>query len=151
MAFRTLLLISSLALILSSCGNKDVTDKQKQNYTIDYYASSNNLKELVSKESAKGKKTVLFFTAGWCRPCTEFKRTLKSKEVTEAFKDATLVIIDTDKDKKKDKISYLYNIGAIPTFIKVDGNAEPVNTMVGGDWVSPTPQQIAISMKKFIR
>ncbi len=152
MTIRILFFSFLSAFILSACGSSSsTTSKGKKNFSVDYYAGNYNLKELVQKETTAGKTPILFFTASWCKPCMEFKKTLKDQEVADAFSNAKLIIVDADIDKNKDKLTYLYAIGAIPTFIKLDANAEPVNTMVGGDWTEPTPSQIALSMRKFIR
>ncbi len=152
MKFRIFTLFIFSSLILMSCGSgSKTTSSNKNDYTFDFYSGTHNIKEVVSKEYEKGKTPILYFTANWCMPCREFKKTIKSKEMSEAFENATLIIIDADVDKTKDKLSYLYAVNAIPTFIKVDKNAEPLNTMIGGDWAEPTPYRVAASMSRFIK
>ena len=64
-------------------------------------------------------KTLLYFTAIWCRPCEKMKPLIT--KIYEDNKDFKLEIIDVDSahDLREE-----YFISSVPTFILIDNNAE---------------------------
>lgn len=89
------------------------------------------------------KPLLLYFTATWCGPCKEMKRSVFSRqEVAAALNDVVPVKIDIDRDPS---FAAAHHVNAVPTFILIDnagttlGVGEgfmPASRLV--DWVSKT-------------
>ncbi len=116
---------------------------------IDFYEDGKTMNDILTTTMANEKTPVLFFTAKWCKPCQEFKDGLQFEMVAAALKDATIISIDLDKDKE----GYAKDYGArlIPTFIMVDKDGTPLNTISGAAWAYATPDHIAPAMTSFLK
>ena len=89
------------------------------------------------------KPLLLYFTATWCGPCQEMKRSVFSRqEVATALNDVVPVKIDIDRAQS---FAAAHHVKAVPTFILAD----PAGTTLGvgegfmpasgfADWVSKT-------------
>jgi thioredoxin 1 len=122
--------------------------------TIEYYVDGKakvKWLDLVKQELAAKRKPVLFFTATWCGPCKQFKNSLGDPLMTDALKDATLIMIDGDVDAKNDKIAGKYKVSAYPTFLRVDETGKLLNKTDGGAWDENIPVNMAPVMKAFMK
>lgn len=150
-------------LFLASCNSSQTetsTTTDKPNlalaktpiHSIEFYSDANeeSMENLLNKTIEANKTPILFFTAGWCKPCKEFKASMKYDQVAQSLKDATMIIVDVDKDKKKESHASDYGVRAIPTFIIVDKKGNAINTITGAAWAENTPNNIAKAMEEFL-
>lgn len=73
-----------------------------------------------------------FFTADWCPPCTEMKRSvLADSSVRARLGEFDYIVIDVD-DSKNRPLSDNYGVTGIPHFVITDHAGKPVATRVGG-------------------
>lgn len=74
-------------------------------------------------------KTLLIFSAGWCKYCTKIKQEINSSEdVKNRFKDYNVVDVNFDVDKG---LVRRYNVKKIPTLIVVDDDGKELNRHSG--------------------
>jgi thiol:disulfide interchange protein len=159
-------LLFSISLFIFSCGNPAV-DSNEENITvedpyalaktavdiIDFYSENNtdSISTILNNTINKGKIPILFFTASWCKPCREFKESTKYELVAQSLKDATIIMIDVNKDQPKNGYALDYGARAIPTFIIVDKDGTAMNTITGAAWADNTPGNIAPVIEKFLK
>jgi len=61
------------------------------------------------------EKTMLIFTARWCKYCTFAKNDIRNHDIiSEKIKEYTIIEVDYDKDKD---IAKGHNVNTLPTFI----------------------------------
>lgn len=155
-----------MGLLIFSCGSSSV-DSNQENIIIDdpyalaktevdiidFYSENNtdSISTILNNTINKGKTPILFFTASWCKPCKEFKESTKYEMVANALKDATIIMIDVNKDQPKNGYALDYGARAIPTFIIVDKDGTAMNTITGAAWANNTPDNIAPAMEDFLK
>jgi thiol:disulfide interchange protein len=155
-----------MGFFLFSCGNS-IADSNQENVTvqdsyalakiavdiIDFYSEDNtdSISTILNNTINKGKTPILFFTASWCKPCREFKESTKYELVAQSLKDATIIMIDVNKDQPKNGYALDYGARAIPTFIIVDKDGNAMNTITGAAWVDNRPNNIAPAMEDFLK
>ena len=155
-----------MSLFILSCGNSSV-DSNEENIAvndsyalaktavdiIDFYSENNtdSISTILNNAINKGKTPILFFTASWCKPCREFKESTKYELVAQSLKNATIIMIDVNKDQKKNGYALDYGARVIPTFIIVDKDGQAINTITGAAWANNTPDNIAPAMEDFLR
>lgn len=159
-------LIFFLSLFIFSCGSptansSDENISNEDPYAlaktevdiIDFYSEKNtdSISTILNNTIDKGKTPVLFFTASWCRPCKEFKESTKYEMVAQSLKDATIIMIDVNKDQPKNGYALDYGARVIPTFIIVDKDGTALNTITGAAWAENTPDNIAPAMEDFLK
>lgn len=110
----------------------------------------NPLMHIVSKSINNSKTPVLYFYADWCRPCLSFRKSLSDDLLTDAFKNPTLIKINTDIDINTNKITNKYNVRSIPTFIKINKDGEVIARITSAEWEEDTPENIAPVMNRFV-
>lgn len=88
--------------------------------------------------SAKTKKPVLaYFTAEWCGPCQEMRRSVFSDHaVADATRKVIPVRIDVDRQAQ---VAQRFQIEAMPTFILISPSGQILRTQMGamsaGDFI----------------
>lgn len=121
---------------------------------IEYYTKAARPKgqwlQLVKQELAAGHKPVLYFTATWCGPCKAFKKSLNHPLMTEALKNATLIVIDGDIDAEQENIAQKYGITAYPSYVRVDKTGKLIKKTDGGAWDENIPENMAPVLKSFL-
>ncbi len=106
------------------------------------------LSELLNKIVAEEKTPILYFGASWCAPCKKYSRTLNDSKMIEALKDAVLIKIDVDQ--MDSEMQNLYQINAIPAFIKVTKDNEIVSKINSSEWAEDTAENIAPIMSQLV-
>lgn len=99
----------------------------------------------------KKQVPVVFFTAGWCKPCKELKMSMTDQRMKDAFSDT--YIIEVDYDIYSDTAMELgYNLGGIPAFFGVDYKGKLTGAYIdGGAWEANIPENMAPVMTDFFR
>lgn len=68
------------------------------------------------------EKTLLIFTAKWCKFCTTAKNDLRNNEqLSDKTKEYTIIEVDYDKDKD---IAKGHNVNTLPTFVVFQNGKE---------------------------
>ncbi|MEM8875019.1 MAG: thioredoxin family protein [Planctomycetota bacterium] len=76
-----------------------------------------------------GTPSLLYFTADWCPPCKQMKKTTwVDDSVVAALEDYTPVYIDADSQPQ---VLQSYGVSAIPTIVLVDPAGEELFRTVG--------------------
>ncbi|MFD0964028.1 TlpA family protein disulfide reductase [Pseudofulvibacter geojedonensis] len=127
-----------------------VTQAQSKSNELDivyYYKDVNNtaIKDVIAKSLNEGKVPILYFYADWCAPCKKFSKAMKNKELKSAMKNATFIKINVDNDVADNgqAITSKYGIRLIPTFIKVDKDANVIARITSDKWDKDVPKEIA--------
>ncbi|HYT92331.1 MAG TPA: thioredoxin family protein [Gemmataceae bacterium] len=81
--------------------------------------------EVAKKEN---KRLFIDFSATWCGPCQQLKKTLTDPRVARALQDYVILLIDVDKDPK---LTAQFNVGPIPAYFVVDGDGQWQNLGTG--------------------
>lgn len=87
----------------------------------------------------------MYFYADWCGPCRRFRAALPSEQVDEALQHATIIKVNVDSCQE---LAAHYNVTAVPTFVKVDAQGQPVATITSSEWEEDVPAEIAPVMAK---
>ncbi|MDR2141048.1 MAG: thioredoxin fold domain-containing protein [Deltaproteobacteria bacterium] len=83
-------------------------------------------------EASQNKKNImLYFWADWCPSCQDFNsRILPNKDVLQSLADSfSVVSVNTGVDP--DNLSEKFKIRAIPAFIFLDSQGEPISMLPG--------------------
>lgn len=117
---------------------------------IDFYGQQKSLKEVIAATYAAGRTPVVYFWAGWCAPCGEFKQSLPDPLMQDALNNVTLIMVDTDVDDVKEKHGSAFGVSGIPAFVKVDKEGNYVDLVDGGAWDENIPANMAPVLKAFL-
>ena len=75
------------------------------------------------------KPLVLYFTADWCPPCQEMKRTTwTNSQVQDALKKVVFVTVDVDQWPAAAR---QFDVSGIPTLIRLQENGEAESSLSG--------------------
>ncbi|MCA8829906.1 thioredoxin domain-containing protein [Hymenobacter pini] len=111
---------------------------------VEYSATNVDLPKLVSQRIRTGKTPILYFYADWCGPCRRYRESLPDPALQAALSKATLVKINIDTDSI---YSSLYNIQAVPTFVKIDSAGNVLAQITSDEWNEDVPEAIAPVMR----
>lgn len=134
-------------LLLTSCGEsathstKAVVTEYKQ---ID---NPNAFAAFVRSTTPAQRVPVVYFYADWCGPCRRFRAALPSEQVDEALKQATIIKVNVDSCQE---LAAYYHVKAVPTFVKVDTQGNPIATITSAEWKEDVPAEIAPVMTKLV-
>lgn len=106
------------------------------------------LPEVIAGITEAGRIPVLYFSADWCGPSVDFKKSLSDPLMKDALNNVTLIEIDTDNDSEN--YAARYNARNIPLFVKVDLQGKSLGAIDGGAWDENIPANMAPPMKAFI-
>lgn len=142
---KHLLLAGLLAVGLSSCGSS--TTHPTKAVVTDYKQADDPqaLAQFVRSATPAHRVPIVYFYADWCGPCRRFRAALPSKQVDEALKQAAIIKINVDSCQ--DLAAY-YHVTAVPTFVKVDAQGEPLASITSDKWQEDEPAEIAPVMAK---
>lgn len=120
---------------------------------IDVHGGSGSLKaQLVSarKEAvAQGRTLLVQTTAVKCTPCSELATSLGDARMQTALKDAALARIDVNE--LGDELTGLrMDSGGLPTFYKIDSQANPTDAITGDEWDENVPKNMAPILEAFV-
>ena len=152
--FKNKILKTSLGIDIILAAFAFTKPKEEAIKSIDYYADDKNIGQwlnLVKQELAAKRIPVLFFTATWCGPCKQFKKSESDPLMIDALNGVTFIMIDGDIDLKKDKISNKYGITGYPSFVRVDETGKLIKKTDGGAWDENIPANMAPVMKEFMK
>ena len=89
-----------------------------------------SLSSAMSMAKKSGKPIFVDFSATWCGPCKEMKKTtFKDAKVVAESKKWIMVHIDGDK---QEKVAAKYKIEAYPTMVILSPKGKEVSRIVGG-------------------
>lgn len=150
-AVPTVLLAAGL--LLSGCGQQAppaTAAALPPVTTIDYTGlpADSTLATVVAREVARGRTPVLYFYADWCGPCRRFRATLPDEQVKAALAKATLIKVNVDADTQG--LAGRYDIQAVPTFVKLNAQLEPVAVISGDKWEEDVAENIAPVMHQLV-
>jgi thiol:disulfide interchange protein len=76
-----------------------------------------------------GKRTFVYFTAGWCVPCQKMKYTTwADKDVDAALRQFVPVKVDIDEHPE---LARQFGLDGVPTLIVLDGAGNPAKRVTG--------------------
>lgn len=139
-------------LLLSGCGDQapPATGSAPPVATIDYarLPPDSSLATVVAREMAQGRTPVLYFYADWCGPCKRFRATLPDAQVQAALAKATLIKVNVDEDAQE--LAGRYGVQAVPTFVKLNAQLEPVAVISSDKWDEDVAENIAPVMHQLV-
>lgn len=134
----------ALLILITSFTSKKPVD------LIEYYGPNQNstLNELITEAYKESKTPILYFYANWCGSCIAFKNKISDKKIKKALANARFIQIDIDADEEG--FAYTYGIRSVPTFIKMNKDAEVLAKITSAKWEEDTPKNIAPVMDKLV-
>ncbi|MFZ2959206.1 MAG: thioredoxin family protein [Candidatus Ozemobacteraceae bacterium] len=76
------------------------------------------------------KRVLIYFTADWCKYCTQEQAAVFDQEEFKEYADKNLVLISIDADKNADLVKK-FRVEGYPTFFLLDPNGGIVVRMAG--------------------
>ena len=142
---KHLLLAGLLAVGLTGCA--ELTTHSTKASVTDYTQGDNpqTLAQFIRSATPAHRVPIVYFYADWCGPCRRFRAALPSEQVDEALKQAAIIKINVDSCQ--DLAAY-YQVTAVPTFVKVNEQGEPVASITSAKWQEDEPAEIAPVMAK---
>ncbi len=142
---KHLLLAGLLTAGLTSCGSS--TTHPTKAVVTDYARADDPqaLAQFVRSATAAHRVPIVYFYADWCGPCRRFRAALPSEQVDEALKQAAIIKINVDSCRE---LAAYYHVTAVPTFVKVDAQGEPLASITSAKWQEDEPGEIAPVMAK---
>jgi thiol:disulfide interchange protein len=110
------LIVLAAAVLLIGCEGSDESSAGGIIWESNYQAGMQQAKQ-------ENKAVLLFFTATWCPPCNQMKKTTFKDATVKAFIESKFVPIYLDDDKEK-ALSSQYDVQFLPTYcvLKPDGS-----------------------------
>jgi thioredoxin 1 len=141
------LLSALLWLLLSGCGES--TTGPRKAVVTEYHPSRQgpDFVRFLRHAVPAGRVPVVYFYADWCGPCRRFRAALPSDEVEQTLQQATLVKVNVDSCRE---LAAAYGVQAVPTFVKVDAQGQPLATITSDKWGEDVPGQIAPVLEQLV-
>jgi thioredoxin-like negative regulator of GroEL len=132
---------------LTSC--QEATTHATKTVVTTYKQGDNphELAQFIRSATPAHRVAVVYFYADWCGPCRRFRAALPSEQVDEALKQAALIKVNVDSCQEL--VAY-YHVTAIPAFVKVDAQGQPLAAITSDEWKEDEPAEIAPVMAKLI-
>ncbi|MGI4869623.1 MAG: thioredoxin family protein [Janthinobacterium lividum] len=96
---------------------------------------------------AAGHVPVAHFYGDWCGLCRRFEAALPDQRVQAALRNTTLVEINIDSCRA---LAAYYGVTAVPTFIKLTVQGQPLAKITSAEWYADAPEAIAPIMTKLV-
>jgi len=88
---------------------------------------SYDLAEARAAASESDRPMLLYFTADWCPPCQQMKRSVWPDDAVEQAVNAHVVPVYVDVDSEMgQQLGFKYEVNSIPTFLFTDATGEPL-------------------------
>lgn len=144
---KQFLLVALLVGILYACWQSATHPSNPRASVIDYTQADapSALVPVIRRATAAHRVPIVYFYADWCGPCRRFRAALSSEQVDEALKQATIIKVNVDSCQ--DLAAY-YHVTAVPTFVKVNAQGEPVASITSDKWKEDEAAEIAPVMTK---
>jgi thioredoxin 1 len=144
---KKLLLAILLFGVLYTCWKSVAHATNTKALVTDYKQadSPQALAQFVRSATPAHRVPIVYFYADWCGPCRRFRAALPSELVDEALKQAAIIKINVDSCQE---LAAYYHVTAVPTFVKVDAQGEPVASITSDKWKEDEPAEIAPVIEK---
>ena len=110
-------------------------------------AFSHNYKRALAKSKASNKPLVLIFSASWCPPCLQMKKSVyPSTEVAPYHKKFVWAYLDADKEDNKQVLA-AYGVSGIPHIEFLNPNGKSIGHFTG----AIAPQQFTTVLDKVLK
>ena len=92
----------------------------------------------------QNKPVVLYFTADWCPPCQEMKKTTWPDPAVKNLLN-TLIFVEVDHDRSKEAVKE-FDVEVLPTLLRLNSDGEVASTLTGEvsadefvEWITGKP------------
>ena len=148
--------IIALSIFIVKCAPKTTTvaqeiSKEDKIAKVEYTSEIGDEEALTQRLTTsldQGKIPVLYFSAGWCGPCRQFKATFPDEKVQTAMKDIELIMVDVDKEPN---LASKYGVRFIPYLVKVNKDGEVLDAISANAWGIATPENVSVAMNEFLK
>ncbi len=130
-----------LVAMVSGCGPAPESEAGEKITWVQQHAEGLRL----AKET--GKPALIYFTADWCAPCVELKKTIwPDRRVVEASQRLVMIYVDVDKDPET---FAAYRVRGIPAILFLSPQAEKVTTFSGDRSAANLARQMNAAAQNF--
>ncbi|NOQ76093.1 MAG: hypothetical protein GQ574_29075 [Crocinitomix sp.] len=138
-------LIAFTIIVLAACTSGETVPDEIELIPLN---TEHQFSDVLRDSKTQLKTPVLYFTADWCPPCKAFKKTLKADEMKVVLVSTQLIIVDVDNDPQG--MADLYNVNAVPTFIKVGQDSSTIARITSSEWEEDILENIAPVIDLFV-
>jgi thiol:disulfide interchange protein len=124
---RPLVFLGAIVLALTGI---ILISQWRAGHAVDLIPWRKDLAAAEAEARAQHKQVFAYFTATWCGPCQEMKRTTWSDNTVRRAMERRFVPVKVDIDENR-SLASAYGIEAVPTFIWLDDSGKALGQTSG--------------------